>query len=91
MFTRLRKCTNNMVRTPSEVAQAFGSRNTGPIVRINPYELSVNDTDLAFMTKVYPSVGVSVDKFWWSAGELSLKRLPSVMTYFNGLRNVWQH
>jgi hypothetical protein len=35
-------------------------------VRINPYELSVNDTDLDFMNKLYPSVGIEVDKFWWS-------------------------
>jgi hypothetical protein len=35
-------------------------------VRINPFELSVNDTDLDFMNKLYPSVGKEVDKFWWS-------------------------
>ena len=40
--------------------------NPGPIVRINPYELSVNDENLDFMNKLYPSVGKEVDKFWWS-------------------------
>ena len=40
----------------------------GPIVRINPYELSIHDTDLEFMNKLYASVGKEVDKFWWSAG-----------------------
>lgn len=41
---------------------------SGPIVRINPYELSVSDPDLDFMNRLYPSVGKQVDKFWWSAG-----------------------
>jgi hypothetical protein len=40
----------------------------GPIVRINPYELSVHDADLDFMNRLYASVGKEVDKFWWSAG-----------------------
>ncbi|KAF2828055.1 cytochrome P450 [Ophiobolus disseminans] len=40
----------------------------GPIVRINPYELHINDTDLDFLSKLYPSIGKEVDKFWWSAG-----------------------
>ncbi|KAF1844200.1 cytochrome P450 [Cucurbitaria berberidis CBS 394.84] len=40
----------------------------GPIIRINPYELHINDIDLEFMSKLYPSVGIDVDKFWWSAG-----------------------
>ncbi|MCJ1252172.1 hypothetical protein MMC30_009411 [Trapelia coarctata] len=40
----------------------------GPIVRINPYELHVIDTDLNFINQLYPSVGKEVDKFWWSAG-----------------------
>jgi hypothetical protein len=43
----------------------------GPIVRINPYELSVNDTDLDFMNSLYPSVGKEVDKFWWSGNQQS--------------------
>lgn len=37
-------------------------------MRINPYELHINDTDLDFMSKLYPSIGRQVDKFWWSAG-----------------------
>jgi hypothetical protein len=40
----------------------------GPIIRISPYELHINDTDLDFMAKLYPSIGRKVDKFWWSAG-----------------------
>lgn len=40
----------------------------GPIIRINPYELHINDTDLEFMGQLYPSIGRDVDKFWWSAG-----------------------
>ncbi|KAF1947457.1 benzoate 4-monooxygenase cytochrome P450 [Clathrospora elynae] len=40
----------------------------GPIIRINPYEIHINDNDLEFMSKLYPSVGHEVDKFWWSAG-----------------------
>lgn len=40
----------------------------GPIVRINPYELSIHDTDVEFMNRLYATVGTEVDKFWWSAG-----------------------
>jgi hypothetical protein len=42
--------------------------HTGPIVRINPYELHVLSDDLKWMTQLYPTVGHEVDKFWWSAG-----------------------
>ncbi|OCL08461.1 putative cytochrome P450 [Glonium stellatum] len=45
----------------------------GPIIRINPYELSVNDTDLDFINRLYPSIGSEVDKFWWSAAMFAYK------------------
>lgn len=41
---------------------------TGPIVRINLYELHVLSDDLEWMNQLYPTVGREVDKFWWSAG-----------------------
>ena len=42
--------------------------NKGPIVRINPSELHVNTTDMAFVAQLYPMSGKTVDKPPWSAG-----------------------
>lgn len=38
----------------------------GPIVRINPYELHVADSD--FLDQLYPTVAKNVEKWSWSAG-----------------------
>ncbi|CAF9935909.1 MAG: hypothetical protein ALECFALPRED_006634 [Alectoria fallacina] len=38
----------------------------GPIIRINPYELHVADSD--FIDQLYPTVAKNVEKWSWSAG-----------------------
>ena len=39
---------------------------SGPIVRINPYELHVSDSD--FIDQLYPTTAKNVEKWAWSAG-----------------------
>jgi hypothetical protein len=65
---RSRKCTRNMVLITAlslQLSGLFSQFSAGPIVRINPFELHINDPE--YYDELYSGSSKKRDKYEWAA------------------------